>query len=51
MLSEVPWNFRLLGPKHRSNFEIHSAYNPRLEDEILPQTEDIIRAVNDIVMF
>jgi hypothetical protein len=25
MLSEVPWNFRLLGPKHRSNFEIHNA--------------------------
>lgn len=30
MLCQVPWNFRLLGPKHRSNFEIHNAYNPRL---------------------
>jgi 2-oxoisovalerate dehydrogenase E1 component len=27
------------------------AYQPKLEDAILPQTEDIIRAVNDIVMF
>src|ERR1700733_12368568 len=25
MFSEVPWNFRLLGPKHRPNFEIHNA--------------------------
>ena len=27
------------------------AYQPKLEDAILPQTEDIIRAVNDIVKF
>jgi 2-oxoisovalerate dehydrogenase E1 component len=27
------------------------AYQPKLEDEILPQTEDIVRAVRDIVAF
>ena len=27
------------------------AYQPKLEDEILPQTEDILRAVRDIVAF
>jgi 2-oxoisovalerate dehydrogenase E1 component len=27
------------------------AYQPRLEDEILPQTEDIVRAVRDLVAF
>jgi hypothetical protein len=30
MFSQVPWNFRLFGLKHRSNFEIHNAYKPRL---------------------
>jgi len=27
------------------------AYNPRLEDEILPQTEDIVRAVRDLLSY
>ncbi|MGH9732098.1 MAG: alpha-ketoacid dehydrogenase subunit beta, partial [Candidatus Acidiferrales bacterium] len=27
------------------------AYQPRLEDEILPQTEDVVRAVRDLVSF
>jgi hypothetical protein len=29
MFSEVPWNFRRFGLKHRSNFEIYNAENPR----------------------
>ena len=27
------------------------AYQPKLEDEILPQTDDIVRAVHDLAAF
>jgi pyruvate/2-oxoglutarate/acetoin dehydrogenase E1 component len=31
--------------------DIFCAYQPKLEDEILPQSEDIVRAVRDLVAF